>query len=137
MPLSKRWLTHFFDRSDSHDIDYNRRLYFFLAFSYFGGLALSFFSYRNYTHDYKVMLFVVSATALVVFANLVLFHLYQCLTLCCKIASLGIITFCLVLVYQGGIDNTALYWVFPFPLILFAVLGYFSGALATPSYLGS
>ena len=40
------------------------------------------------------------------------------------------ITFFLMLVYQGGVDNTALYWAFPFPLILFAVLGYFYGAIA-------
>ncbi|WP_159818554.1 GGDEF domain-containing protein [Colwellia sp. 20A7] len=47
----------------------------------------------------------------------------------CNIISLSIVIFCLVLVYQGGIDNTALYWTFPFPLVLFAMLGYLYGSI--------
>jgi len=35
-----------------------------------------------------------------------------------------------MLVYQGGIDNTALYWIFPFPLVLFTLLGCFNGSIA-------
>lgn len=130
MPQYNHWLTHFFDYSDSHGVDYNRRLYSFLAFSYFGCIALVVFSYKNYSSDYTVIFIITSATALVFFVNLLLFHLFQRLDLCGKIGSVGIIIFCLMLVYQGGIDNTALYWVFPFPLVLFAVLGYFHGSIA-------
>jgi len=130
MALSNHWLTHFFDHSDSHGIDYNRRLYSFLAFSYFGCIALLIFSYKNYSSDYTVIFIITSLAAIVFIVNLLLFHLYQSLELCGKIGSFGIIVFCFILVYQGGIDNTALYWVFPFPLVLFAVLGYFNGSVA-------
>ena len=130
MQLSNHLLTHFFDHSDSHGVDYNRRLYTFLAFSYFGCLALFFFSYKNYSSDYAVIFIITSVTTLVFLVNLLIFHLHQCLDLCCKIGSFGIVIFCLILVYQGGVDNTALYWAFPFPLVLFAVLGYFHGSIA-------
>lgn len=130
MALSKHWLIHFFDRNDSHSVDYNRRLYTFLAFSYFGCIALIIFSYKNYSSDYAPVFIITSVTASIFFVNLLYFHLYKNLDLSCKIASVGIIIFCLILVYQGGIENTALYWVFPLSLLLFGLLGYFYGCIA-------
>jgi diguanylate cyclase (GGDEF)-like protein len=130
MPLTKHWLTHFFDHTDSNDVDYNRRLYSFFAFSYFGCLALAIFSYKNYNSDFPVIFIITFITNLVFFANLILFYSSQNLNLCCKIGSFGLIIFSVALVYQGGIDNTALYWIFPFPLVLFSALGAFNGAVA-------
>lgn len=130
MPLAKHWLTHFFDHTDSNGVDYNRRHYSFLAFSYFGCLALTIFSYKNYNSDFPVIFIITFITSLVFFGNLILFYLSQNLNLCSKIGSIGIIIFSVALVYQGGIDNTALYWIFPFPLVLFAALGSFNGAVA-------
>ena len=130
MPQINRWYTRFFDRSDSHDVDYQRRLYSFLSISYFGCVALSVFSYINYINNYLIIFYTVSVTSLLFFINLILFHRYRCLALCSKVASFGMLVFCLVLVYQGGIDNTALYWALSLPLILFTMLGYLYGGFA-------
>jgi len=76
------------------------------------------------------MFYIVTVTGLIFFVNLIFFHLNKSLNLCCQIASIGVIIFCWVLVYQGGIENTALYWVLSLPLVLFALLGYRHGAIA-------
>jgi diguanylate cyclase (GGDEF)-like protein len=123
------WFSHFFKRNDSNFVDYNRRLYSFLGFSCFGCIALSFFSYINYINNDSVIFLTVFVTLLIFLANLILFYFFKCLELSCNVISLSIVIFCLVLVYQGGIDNTALYWTFPFPLVLFAMLGYLYGSI--------
>ncbi|MBU2925167.1 GGDEF domain-containing protein [Colwellia sp. 4_MG-2023] len=127
--MSTSLFSHFFERNDSNYVDYNRRLYSFLGFSCFGCIALSFFSYINYINNDKVIFLTVFVTLLIFLANLALFYLYKCLDLSCNVISLSIVIFCIVLVYQGGIDNTALYWTFPFPLVLFAMLGYLYGSI--------
>jgi diguanylate cyclase (GGDEF)-like protein len=130
MPLTNLWFSHVFERSDSNDVDYHRRLYSFLSISYFGCVALFAFSYLNYINNYITIFYTVFATALIFFVNLIFFHSYKCLTLSCRIASFGMVVFCWILVYQGGVENTALYWTLSLPLVLFAMLGYLYGAIA-------
>jgi len=130
MPQTNHWLTHFFDDSVSNNVDKNRRLYSFLAFSYVGCLALAVFSYKNHTNDSSFIFLLTFITSLMFLINIVVFHIYKNLDASCKVGSVGIVLFCLTLVYQGGIDNTALYWIFPFPLVLFALLGAFNGTVA-------
>ncbi|PCH96523.1 MAG: hypothetical protein COB83_05635 [Gammaproteobacteria bacterium] len=148
MPKNHYWLTQFFDDSLSLDVDQKRRLYSYLAFSYFGIVMLLAFSYRNFVQQNYDVLVITFTSAMVVSANTLLYHLKHNLPLCSAIGSCFIIFFCLALVYHGGVENTALYWVFPFPIIIFAQLGYrlgfwFNGLLflslaallALPQYL--
>jgi diguanylate cyclase (GGDEF)-like protein len=128
--MPKPWFSDFLERHDSNYVDYKRRLYSFLSISYFGCVALFSFSYLNYTNDYITIFYTVLATAIIFLVNIVLFHFYKCLTLSCRIASFGMVFFCWVLVYQGGVENTALYWALALPLVLFAMLGYLYGAIA-------
>ena len=131
MYRTKHWLIPFFDNIDSNNVDRNRRLYSFLAFSYFGCCALAVASYKNYFRDVPMVFTITFLTFIVLFINLIFFHLKKRLNWCTKIGSVCIITFSLLLVYQGGVDNTALYWVFPFPLVLFPLLGAFNGSIAS------
>jgi diguanylate cyclase (GGDEF)-like protein len=130
MSLTNHWLTHFFDDTVSNNVDKKRRLYSFLAFSYVGCFVLAVFSYKNNNSDTAFIFVITSITSLLFLINIVIFHVYKNLDACCKAGSIGIIIFCLTLVYHGGIDNTALYWIFPFPLVLFVLLGAFNGAIA-------
>jgi len=130
MPLANHWLTHFFDDTVSNNVDKKRRLYSFLAFSYVGCLALAIFSYKNSNSDTNLIFLITFITSLLFLLNIVLFHVYKNLNASCKFGSIATIIFCLTLVYHGGIDNTALYWVFPFPIVLFVLLGAFNGAVA-------
>jgi diguanylate cyclase (GGDEF)-like protein len=130
MQISKHWLTHFFDNRESQDVDYNRRHYSFLAYSSLGFLVLAVMSYRSYHSGHMEICLITLITSLVFFLNLTFYHLFKRLDLCGKVGSICIVCFCLTLVYWGGIDNTALYWAFSFPLVLFAVHGYFFGLIA-------
>jgi len=56
-------------------------------------------------------------------ANIAWFHASQQLDRACVIETILVGLFVLGLVYQGGHENTALYWVFPFPAIIFGLLG--------------
>lgn len=55
--------------------------------------------------------------------NIVVFHYTKNLNRACFVESFLVGVFVLSLVYQGGFNNTALYWVFPFPAILFGLTG--------------
>jgi diguanylate cyclase len=130
MDISQSWSTHFSQQSDSLIVDNKRRRYCFLACCYVGVLVLIIFSIRDYGLLGNNISIVTSITAAAVLANLLLYHFKHCLALCCVFVSLFIIGFCLALVYLGGVENTALYWVFPFPMIIFILLGCFWGCLA-------
>jgi len=127
MSNARYWLTHFFDDSLSFDVDQKRRLYSFLAFSYFGVMMLLAFSYRNFMQENYSLATTTLIAAIAFSSNLFLYYFKHNLQLCSTICGFFIICFCLVLVYDGGIKNTALYWVFPFPMIIFVLLGRFLG----------
>lgn len=57
------------------------------------------------------------------FANILYFQLTKRLDSACQIEAVLVAIFVLALVYYGGHNNTALYWAFPFPAILFGLLG--------------
>ncbi len=123
MSHARYWLTHFFDDSLSLDVDHKRRLYSFLAFSYFGVMMLIAFSYHNFRQENYSIATITLAAAIAVSANMFLYYLKGNLQLCSTISGLFLICFCVALVYHGGIENTALYWAFPFPMIIFVLLG--------------
>lgn len=128
MQKQHQLLTQFFDDSLSLDVDQKRKLYSFLAFSYFGIIVLFIFSYKNYLLQNNSIAFITLFCALAILANALLYHVKHCLQLCSILGSFFIVSFCLVLSYHGGVESTALYWIFPFPMILFAVLGHRIGA---------
>ena len=123
MPQPRYWFTHFFDDALSSDVDQKRRLYSYFAISYFGIIMLAVFSYNSLANMRYDVLLITGTCVTIVTANLVLYYLIRNLTLASAICSFIIILFCLALVFQGGVENTALYWVYPFPLILFVLLG--------------
>ncbi len=119
----RRWLTHFFDDSHSVTVDKKRRLYSYLAFSYFGIVTLFAFSAHNYIkQEYSISLITIFC-CIALLINLIYYYWKHHLETCCVIGSIFIVSFCLAIAYHGGVEHTALYWTFPFPLILYVLLG--------------
>ena len=56
-------------------------------------------------------------------ATMVYYHWSRNIERACLIETVWVGLFVLTLVYHGGYANTALYWVFPFPAVLFGMLG--------------
>ena len=119
----RHWLTHFFDDAHSLNVDKNRRLYSYYSFSYFGIVTLIAFSLHNYLKHEYITSIITFCCGISVLANLLYYYWKHNLGACCIIGSFLIVFFMQAIVYHGGIENTALYWTFPFPLILYVLLG--------------
>lgn len=104
-------------------IDARRRHHILVFVSYITSLVMFFYGIRSLNQDSLLLPFILFATGSCFLLNILLYHISQQLHRACIIEALLVGTFVLSLVYQGGYNNTALYWVFPFPAILFGLLG--------------
>lgn len=114
--------------SKAASIDSLRRRYILLFVSYITSLIMLLLGLKalaSADHLLQIILFGCSACFLL---NAAWFHRQGDLTLACSIETVLVSTFVLGLVYQGGFQNTALYWVFPFPAIIFGLLGSKAGS---------
>ena len=81
------------------------------------------YGFKNLSSEQVLLPVILFGTGLAFLLNILWFHLSRNLQRACVIEALLVGFFVLSLVYQGGFNNTALYWVFPFPAILFGLLG--------------
>ena len=101
-----------------------RRRHKILAFvSYITSAVMFFYGYRDLHVETWILPAILFATGTLFLLNILTFHLTGNLDRACVIEAILVGAFVLSLVYQGGYNNTALYWVFPFPAILFGLLG--------------
>jgi len=101
-----------------------RRRHRILAFvSYITSAVMFFYGVRDLHVEQWILPALLFATGFLFLLNMLLFHLTRDLDRACIIEAVLVGAFVLCLVFQGGYNNTALYWVFPFPAILFGLLG--------------
>ena len=81
------------------------------------------YGFKNLSSEQVLLPVILFGTGLAFLLNILWFHLSRNLQRACVIEAVLVGSFVLSLVYQGGFNNTALYWVFPFPAILFGLLG--------------
>jgi diguanylate cyclase (GGDEF)-like protein len=104
-------------------IDARRRLYILSFVSYIASGVMFIYGIKNLHATAILLPLVLFGTGLLFLLNILLFHISRNLQRACVIETILVGGFVLSLVYQGGFNNTALYWVFPFPAILFGLLG--------------
>ncbi|MDX1391489.1 MAG: GGDEF domain-containing protein [Rheinheimera sp.] len=104
-------------------IDARRRHYILAFVSYITSAVMFYYAINNLNATQILLPVILFATGALFLLNMLLFHLSRNLERACVIEALLVGGFVLSLVYQGGFNNTALYWVFPFPAILFGLLG--------------
>ncbi|WP_083602017.1 GGDEF domain-containing protein [Thalassotalea sp. PP2-459] len=117
------WWEKFSERATIDDIDRYRKKSIFYFISFFGAAVILYFSAKSY-QSYDVTLSVILLFgAVLISVNAVLAILlkkddihYYLAVACVLIMLLGV-------VYTGGYKNTALYWLYPMPLIFFVLLG--------------
>ncbi|HSG52397.1 MAG TPA: GGDEF domain-containing protein [Rheinheimera sp.] len=101
-----------------------RRRHRILAFvSYITSAVMFFYGVKDLHVEQWILPTLLFATGGLFLLNMLVFHLSRNLDRACVIEAVLVGAFVLCLVYQGGFNNTALYWVFPFPAILFGLLG--------------
>jgi diguanylate cyclase (GGDEF)-like protein len=104
-------------------IDQLRRRYILLFVSYITSLSMLVIGIHHlFTGDVLLQLLLFGG-ALLLLLNAFWFQRFQQLNRACWQESVLVSLFVLMLVWHGGAQNTALYWVFPFPLVVFGLLG--------------
>lgn len=107
----------------AQSIDARRRRYILLFVSYITTAVMFIFAIKNLHVSLSILTYSLFISAGIFLANIIYFHYSKNLNLACSIEAILVGIFVLGLVYLGGFNNTALYWVFPFPAILFGLLG--------------
>ncbi|ATD00084.1 MULTISPECIES: GGDEF domain-containing protein [Pseudoalteromonas] len=114
-----------------HSAELKRRVFSFLAMS---GIALVVFSgllLANF-QTYPWLLSITLLGALIaVFINVVIYFSTRQLKYCSIGIALTVLLLSILLVYTGGKENTALYWIMFYPVVVFTMLGVRSGLLLT------
>jgi hypothetical protein len=122
MPLLQTTINRTPNKQAAH-IDARRRRYILLFVSYITSAVMFIYGVKNFSTEQWLLPLILFGTGLAFLVNVLLFHYYANLNRACYIEAVLVGSFVLSLVYQGGFNNTALYWVFPFPAILFGLLG--------------
>lgn len=104
-------------------IDARRRHYILAFVSYITSAVMFYYAVKNFDTRHWLLSGILLITGVLFLLNMLLFHLSHNLERACAVEAVLVGGFVLSLVYQGGFNNTALYWVFPFPAILFGLLG--------------
>ncbi|MAA93394.1 MAG: hypothetical protein CML22_00035 [Rheinheimera sp.] len=104
-------------------IDARRRRYILSFVSYITSLVMFIYGFKNLGNEQLLLPVILFGTGATFLINISYFRWSGNLNLACNIEAVLVGFFVLSLVYQGGFNNTALYWVFPFPAILFGLLG--------------
>jgi diguanylate cyclase (GGDEF)-like protein len=109
--------------SKAASIDSIRRRYVLLFVSYITSLVMLLLGFKHLFSENYLLQAILFGCSFAFLANIAWFHASNELDRACVIETILVGLFVLALVYQGGHDNTALYWVFPFPAIIFGLLG--------------
>lgn len=118
------WWTSFIDRSSSVDVEIKRRKFVFYFTSYVGSMIIYIFAFQHINSDNTLLKVVLFGGASLILANVIVSHYFQVKDIFTYVCGLGVSLMMLGLVYSGGHMNTGLYWVLPFPFVLFILFGY-------------
>ena len=118
----------FVDLSSSEDVEIKRKKLVMYFSSYLGGLVLLSFSIRHLSAE-NLLSSVLLGCAILVLLNAVVSHFHERFDLAIGISGVAIACLMLGLVVSGGHLNTALYWLFAFPMVFFVLFGHRLGLI--------
>lgn len=110
-------------------VEQNRRRYILLFVSYITSAIMLVLGVRHLLTDDVMLQAILFIGAGCFVLNAIWFHLSQRLDAACLLQGLLVFAFVFGLVWHGGHQQTALYWAFPFPPILYGLLGRRRGTL--------
>lgn len=127
--IAKNWWDKFLDLSSNADVEDKRRRLLFYVASYAGGSIILLFAMQHIGSVDISLQAVLFGGALLTLSNVVCSHFFDYKEFFYAIAGLLIGGFMIALVVTGGYNNTGLFWVYPFPVAAFILLGYRTGLL--------
>lgn len=111
------------NHNQAHKIDNDRRRYIMSFVSYIAGAAIFFYGLRHLAFGNIALAALLLSTALAFLLTVGYYRWSRNIECACLVEAVLVALFVIALVYHGGHANTALYWVFPFPAVLFGLLG--------------
>ncbi|MGX5172662.1 GGDEF domain-containing protein [Aliikangiella sp. IMCC44653] len=130
------WLSKIFERNVSGDVEEKRRNFVFYFISYIGGFIILLFAMQHINSDRELLKTVLFSGFSIIFANVITSHFFKQKAIFTYVCGVMVVFMILGLVYSGGYKNTGLYWVFPFPFVLFVLLGYQVGVIGNALLFG-
>lgn len=121
--------------AEALSVEQNRRRYILLFVSYITSGTMLVLGLRHLFSEDYLLQFILFGCAFCFLLNAAWFHASQQLERACLIDGILIACFVVGLVVHGGFEQTALYWVFPFPPILYGLLGRKRGTVLNLSLL--
>ncbi|WP_027328110.1 GGDEF domain-containing protein [Marinimicrobium agarilyticum] len=115
--------------SQGHKIDNDRREYILSFVSYISGAIILFYGLRHLMLKNTSLALILLSASTAFLLTVGYYRWSKNIERACLIEALLVALFVLALVFHGGYANTALYWVFPFPAILFGLLGVRNAAI--------
>ncbi len=104
-------------------VDKDRRQYILSFASFISGTVILLIGLPHLLAGNLLLAAILLGTSTAFLLTMAYYYRTGNIDLACKIEALLVAGFVLALIYHGGHRNTALYWIFPFPLILFGLLG--------------
>lgn len=104
-------------------VEQNRRRYILLFVSYITSAIMLVLGIRHLLNDDTSLQLILFGGAFCFLLNAAWFHASQQLDSACLLQGVLVSLFLLGLVWHGGHEQTALYWAYPFPPILYGLLG--------------
>jgi diguanylate cyclase (GGDEF)-like protein len=114
---------------EAMSVEQNRRRYILLFVSYITSAIMLVLGLRHLFSDDHLLQGILFGCACCFLLNVAWFHASQQLETACLIEGVLVSLFVFGLVIHGGHQQTALFWVFPFPPILYGLLGSRRGTL--------
>ncbi|WP_286234810.1 GGDEF domain-containing protein [Thalassotalea sediminis] len=117
------WWDKFSEKATIDEIDRYRKKSIFYFVSFCGSAVILYFSAKSYqAYDVNLSL-ILLAGAVLITMNAVLAILFKKDKIHYVLSACFVFVMLLCVVYTGGYQNTALYWLYPMPLIYFVLLG--------------
>lgn len=126
--MNIEWWRRFIDLHSIESIERNRKALVLYSISYIGCAVMFWFAYVSIGYD-KTLFFVILLSSCIILINAILSHFIISLGLAVYVACFSIFILIIGLAYTGGHDSTALYWMFPFPIVFFLLLNYKVGLI--------
>jgi len=109
--------------AEALSVEQNRRRYILLFVSYITSASMLTLGLRHLFAEDHLLQFILFGCAFCFLLNAAWFHASQQLETACLVQGFLVSAFVVGLVAHGGYEYTGLYWVFPFPPILYGLLG--------------
>jgi len=122
------WRQQLFDFRSMDKIEQKRKALVLYSMSYIGSFVIYLFSYLSYSEG-SLLSTILFSSATIIFINALASHFWTSIQFASYITCAMIFFLLIGLAFTGGFNNTALYWMFPMPIVIFTLLNYRLGLM--------